>query len=68
MIHFFMKIRGKVGASLAIDFTIKDDRNLVIGTRLYVPTNEIRKRKILDKAHSSIYAMHPNDTKMYHTL
>ena len=39
----------------------------MIGSRLCVPATEELKRKILDEAHSSAYAMHPGSTKMYCT-
>ena len=40
----------------------------MIGSRLCVPATEELKRKILEEAHSSASAMHPDSTKMYHTL
>ncbi|KAI5335151.1 hypothetical protein L3X38_025284 [Prunus dulcis] len=33
-----------------------------------VRNDEALKRKILEEAHSSAFAMHPGSTKMYHTL
>ena len=40
----------------------------MISSRLCVPATEELKRKILEEAHSSAYAMHPGSTKMYRTL
>jgi hypothetical protein len=36
--------------------------------RLIVPKREALKKKILDKAHTSRYSIHPRSTKMYHDL
>jgi hypothetical protein len=36
--------------------------------RLVVPKKEEFKKKILDKAHTSRYSIHPRSTKMYHDL
>ena len=63
-----MSMRKKVEEGGQLDFTIRDDGALVIGSRLCVPTTEELKRKILEKAHSSAYAMHLRSTKMYRTL
>ncbi|KAM1554219.1 hypothetical protein ACFX1Z_007001 [Malus domestica] len=35
---------------------------------MYVPNNKELKKEILDKAHCSVYAIHPGGTKMYHTI
>ena len=63
-----MSMRKKVEEGEQLDFSIRDDRTLVIGSRLCVPATEELKRQILEEAHSSTYAMHPSSTKMYHTL
>ncbi|KAM2127444.1 hypothetical protein ACFX1R_007349 [Malus domestica] len=40
-----------------------------MGNRLFVPKdNEVVKKEILDEAHISVYAMHPESTKLYHTI
>ena len=39
-----------------------------MGQRLCVPDVGDVRREIMEKAHSSAYAMHPGSTKMYHTL
>jgi hypothetical protein len=36
--------------------------------RLVVPKKATLKKKILDKAHTSRYSIHPDSTKMYHDL
>ena len=40
----------------------------MMGHRLCVPDVGELKKKIMEEAHSSAYAMHPGSTKMYHTL
>ncbi|KAM1006781.1 hypothetical protein COP2_003576 [Malus domestica] len=35
---------------------------------MYVPNDKELKKEILDEAHCSAYAMHPEGTKMYHTI
>ena len=63
-----MSMRKKVEEGEQLDFAIRDDRALVIGSRLCVLATEELKRQILKEAHSSGYAMHPGSTKMYRTL
>ena len=65
---YLMSMRKKVEEGEQSDFSIRDDGALVIGSRLCVPATEELKRKILEEAHSSAYAMHPGSTKMYCTL
>ena len=51
------------------DLRIRDyDGMLMQGDKMYVPNIEELKRDILDEAHISAYAMHPESTKMYHTI
>ena len=61
---YLMRMRKKVEEGEQLDFTIRDDRALVIGSRLCVLATEELKRKILKEAHSSAYAMHPGSTKI----
>ena len=61
-------MRKKVEEGEQSDFSIRDDVALVIGSRLCVPATGQLKRKILEEAYSSTYAMHPGSTKMYPTL
>ena len=65
---YLMSMRKKVEEGEQLDFCIRDDEALVIGSRLCVPATEELKRQILEEAHSSAYAMHPGSTKMYCTL
>ena len=65
---YLMSMRKKVEEREQSDFSIRDNGALVIGYRLYVPATGQLKRKILEEAHSSTYAMHPGSTKMYRTL
>ena len=65
---YLMSMRKKVEEGEKSDFSIREDGALVIGSRLCVPATEELKRKILEEAHSSAYAMHLGSTKMYHTL
>ena len=41
---------------------------IVKGHRMCVPEYGELKRDIMEEAHSSAYAMHPDSTKMYKTL
>ena len=65
---YLLSMRKKVEEGEQSDFAIRDDGALVIGSRLCVPATEELKRQILEEAHSSAYAMHPGNTKMYRTL
>ncbi|KAI5335598.1 hypothetical protein L3X38_025731 [Prunus dulcis] len=50
------------------DYSMRNDRALMVGTRLHVHDDEALKREILEEACCSTFAMHPSSTKMYHTL
>ena len=65
---YLMSMRKKVEEREQLDFSIRNDGALVIGSRLCVPANEELKRQILEEGHSSAYVMHPDSTKMYRTL
>ena len=41
---------------------------MVMGQRLCVPDVGDVRKEIMEEAHSSAYAMHPESTKMYHTV
>jgi hypothetical protein len=41
---------------------------LLFKERLVVPKKEALKKKVLDKAHTSRYSIHPGRTKMYQDL
>ncbi|KAI5356493.1 hypothetical protein L3X38_009389 [Prunus dulcis] len=61
-------LRAEVESGTRTDCSVRNDRALMVGNRLYVPHDEALKREILEEAHSSAFAMHPRSTKMYHTL
>ena len=65
---YLMKIKVEIEAGQQSTFSIKDDGTLILGRRLCVPEIGDLKRDIMEKAHSSAYAMHPGSTKMYRTL
>ena len=65
---YLTSMRKKVEKGEQLDFSIRDDGALVIGSRLCVPATKELRRQILEEAHSSTYAMHPGSTKMYRTL
>jgi hypothetical protein len=54
---------------LKVNCFCKDvERTLLFKDRLVVPKKEALKKKILDKAHTSRYSVHPGSTKMFHDL
>ncbi|KAI5316655.1 hypothetical protein L3X38_036362 [Prunus dulcis] len=61
-------LRAEVESGTRTDCSVRNDGALMVGNRLYVPQDETLKREILEEAHSSVFAMHPGSTKMYHTL
>ncbi|XP_068336671.1 uncharacterized protein [Pyrus communis] len=46
----------------------ESDSMLMQESRMFVPNNLELKKAILDEAYISAYAMHPEATKMYHTI
>ena len=65
---YLMKLRSKIEAGQQSNFTLRGDGTLVLGQRLCVPDVIELKKEIMEKAHSSAYAMHLGSTKMYWTL
>lgn len=63
-----IKIKEDVKTRLRTYFLLRDDGTLVVGSRLCMPNNLDFKNQILEKAHSSVYAMHLGSTMMYHLL
>ncbi|CAL8113741.1 unnamed protein product [Prunus armeniaca] len=61
-------LRLEVENGTRTDYSMKNDGAVMVGTRLYVLGDEALKREILEKAHSSAFAMHPGSTKIYRTL
>ena len=63
-----IKLRGEVESGQRGDLSLREDGTVVMGQRLCVPDVGYVRRDIMEKAHSSAYAIHPGSTKMYHTL
>ena len=59
------KVINEVRNSTRVDFSLRDDKTLMLGTRLCVPNEETLKTKIMAEAHCAAYSMHPGSTKMY---
>ena len=49
-------------------FRILADGTLEFQGRVCVPKDSALRKKILEKAHSSVFAVHPGSTKMYRSL
>ncbi len=64
----FVKISNEVRNDSRTDFSLKDNKILMLGEILCVPNEEKLKREIVEEAHCSAYLMHPGRTKMYRTL
>ena len=62
------KLAEEVNLKQRIDYVVRSDGALMKHGRLCVPNDLALKSAILEEAHSSAYAMHPNSTKMYRTL
>ena len=63
-----IKLKEEIKKGKKVEFQIKDDGMIVKGQRMCVPEYGELKRDIMEEAHSSAYAMHPDSTKMYRTL
>ena len=50
------------------EFTIKGDGMMLFRGWICVPTSKPLREMILQKVHSSSYAMHPNSTKIYRII
>lgn len=59
---------SKISEGKATDYEVKADGCLYYKGRLCVPDDGELKASILKEAHTSVYAMHPGSTKMYHDL
>ena len=62
------RIRATVTSGQRTPFRIDDEGALRFGDRLCVPDTASLKDQILKEAHDSVYAIHPNETKMYQDL
>ena len=63
-----IKLRSEVESRQQGDLSLREDGTVVMGQRLCVPDVGDVRRDIMEEVHSSAYAMHPESTKMYHTL
>ncbi|XP_055830841.1 uncharacterized protein LOC129899858 [Solanum dulcamara] len=63
-----IKLTKEVQKGEKKDFTLKEDDVLLYQNRLYIPNNDKLRREILNEAHTSPYAMHPGNTKIYQTI
>ncbi|KAG6513858.1 hypothetical protein ZIOFF_024195 [Zingiber officinale] len=62
------KIKQGLAESESGEFRVSDSGVLYFGDRLCFPDQEELRRKILDEAHKTPYAMHSDSTKMYQDL
>ena len=63
-----IKLKQEIEKGKKEEFQIKDDTMIVKGQIMCVPEYGELKRDIMGEAHSSTYAMHLGNTKMYRTL
>ena len=63
-----IKLKREAESGQLKGFLVLADGTLMMGHRLCVPDVRELKKELMEKAHSSAYAMHPGSTKMYHTL
>ncbi len=63
-----MAIMSKITEGMETKYDVKEDRCLYYKGRVCVPDNGELKTNILKDAHTSVYAMHSESTKMYHDL
>jgi len=62
------RIKQNLERGKSLRFIVQEDRTLRFQNHLYVPINEELRKKILEEAHNTRYAMHPGGTKMYRDL
>ena len=63
-----IELKKEVESEQLKGFSVRADGTLMMGHILCVPNVGELKKEIMEEAHSSAYAMHPGNTKMYHTL
>ncbi|GKF29537.1 hypothetical protein Tco_0095879 [Tanacetum coccineum] len=51
-----------------IEFSVDDDGVVWFEDRLCVPNDQALREKVMTKAHSSLFTIHPGSTKMYRDL
>jgi hypothetical protein len=62
------KIRDNLKSGVGTSFQILEDGMIAFGKRMYLPDDETLKREVLQKAHESRFATHPESTKLYQDL
>ena len=62
-----IKLRVGIEGGRKPEFQIRHNGVIVRGSRMCAPEIGELKREIMEEAHSSAYAIHPDSTKMYHT-
>ncbi|XP_049403939.1 uncharacterized protein LOC125867445 [Solanum stenotomum] len=63
-----VKLTREVQNREKLDFTLIENGVLFYQNKLCIPNDDNLRKKILDEAHTSPYAMHPGGTKMYLTI
>ncbi|WMV37895.1 hypothetical protein MTR67_031280 [Solanum verrucosum] len=63
-----VKLTKEVQNGEKLDFTVTENGGLFYQNKLCIPCDDKLRREILNKAHTSPYAMHPGGTKMYQTI
>ena len=58
------EVQKIMNGELGEDFVITHDGMLVMKSRICVPNVDDLRKFIMEKAHCSTYAMHPDSTKM----
>ncbi|KAI5351409.1 hypothetical protein L3X38_004300 [Prunus dulcis] len=56
----FCALKLEVKNGTRMDYSVRSDRALMVGTRLYVHDDKALKREILEEAHCSAFGMHPD--------
>ena len=62
------KLYSDVKSGKVKELSCTEEGILKFGSRLYVANVDELRRKIMEEAHYSVYAMHLESTKMYRTL
>ena len=63
-----IKLKREAESRQLKGFSVRADGTLMMGHRLCISNVGGLKKEIMEKVHSSAYAMHLGSTKMYHTL
>ena len=62
------KVQKIMNGELGEDFVITQDGMLVMNGKICVPNFDNLRKAIMEEAHCSTYALHPDNTKMYRTI